>query len=47
MLHWLAAALYQAGRGKDAVATQREALLRRPGDNEVTEQLRRFEAAQH
>jgi tetratricopeptide (TPR) repeat protein len=44
VLHWLAAALYQAGRGKDAVATQREALQRRPGEREFAAQLRRFEA---
>jgi tetratricopeptide (TPR) repeat protein len=46
VLHWLAAALFQAGRGKDAVVTQREALQRRPGDGELAEQLRRFEEAQ-
>jgi tetratricopeptide (TPR) repeat protein len=47
VLHWLAAALHQAGRVTEAVATQREALKRRPGDSELAEQLRRFEAGQH
>jgi tetratricopeptide (TPR) repeat protein/transglutaminase-like putative cysteine protease len=46
VLHWLAAALYQEGRAKEAVAAQREALQRRPGDGELAEQLRRFEGAQ-
>jgi tetratricopeptide (TPR) repeat protein len=46
VLHWLAAALHQAGRVTEAVATQREALKQRPGDGEFAEQLRRFEAGQ-
>jgi tetratricopeptide (TPR) repeat protein len=46
VLHWLAAALYEAGRVKEAVAAQREALQRRPGDHEFAEQLRRFEGSQ-
>jgi tetratricopeptide (TPR) repeat protein len=46
VLHWLAAALYQGGRAKEAVAAQREAIQRRPDDGELAEQLRRFEGAQ-
>ena len=45
ILHWLAAALLEAGRTKEAVETQRLALLLRPGDAELQEQLRRIEMA--
>jgi tetratricopeptide (TPR) repeat protein len=43
VLHWLAAALLEAGRTKEAVETQRLALLLRPNDAELQEQLRRME----
>jgi tetratricopeptide (TPR) repeat protein len=43
ILHWLAAALLDAGRTKEAVETQRLALLLRPNDAELQEQLRRME----
>ncbi len=46
VLHWLAAALLEAGRTKDAVETQRLALLLRPNDAELQEQLRRMEMRQ-
>jgi tetratricopeptide (TPR) repeat protein/transglutaminase-like putative cysteine protease len=42
-LHWLAAALAQAGRSREAVAVQREAVQRRPGDPELAEQLKELE----
>ena len=45
VLHWLAAALLEAGRTKEAVETQRLALLR-PNDAELREQLRRMEKVQ-
>jgi tetratricopeptide (TPR) repeat protein len=44
-LHWLAAALFRAGRPQDAVAVQREALKCKPDDAEVQEQLQEFEKA--
>jgi tetratricopeptide (TPR) repeat protein len=43
VLHWLAAALFQAGRHQDALATQRRAVELRRGEGEYAEQLRRFE----
>ncbi len=43
VLHWLAAALVQAGRSREAVAVQREAVRRRPGDPELAEQLKELE----
>ena len=46
VLHWLAAALFEAGRTRDAVETQRLALLLRPDDVELQEQLRRMEQRQ-
>ncbi len=46
VLHWFAAALLDAGRTKEAVETQRLALLLRPNDAELQDQLRRMENAQ-
>ena len=46
VLHWLAAALLDAGRAKEAVETQRLALLLRPTDVELQDQLRRMEKMQ-
>jgi tetratricopeptide (TPR) repeat protein len=43
VLHWFAAALLDAGRTKEAVETQRLALLLRPNDVELLDQLRRME----
>ena len=43
VLHWLAAALMDAGRTKEAVETQRLALLLRPTDAQMRDQLRRME----
>jgi tetratricopeptide (TPR) repeat protein len=43
VLHWLAAALFQAGRCQDAVALQRKAVALKPGAEELAEQLRGFE----
>jgi tetratricopeptide (TPR) repeat protein len=43
VLHWFAAALLDAGRTKEAVETQRLALLLRPDDVELRDQLRRME----
>ncbi len=43
VLHWFAAALLDAGRTKEAVETQRLALLLRPNDAELQDQLRRME----
>jgi tetratricopeptide (TPR) repeat protein len=43
VLHWLAAALLEAGRTKEAIETQRLALLLRPDDVELQQQLRRME----
>jgi tetratricopeptide (TPR) repeat protein len=45
VLHWLAAALFQAGKTAEALAVQREAVRLRPQDSELTEQLREFERA--
>jgi tetratricopeptide (TPR) repeat protein len=44
-LHWLAAALFRAGRTQDALSVQREALKCKPADAEVKEQLQEFEKA--
>jgi tetratricopeptide (TPR) repeat protein len=46
VLHWFAAALLESGRTKEAVETQRLALLLRPNDAELQEQLRRMEMRQ-
>ncbi len=46
VLHWFAAALLEAGRTKEAVETQRLALLLRPNDVELQEQLRHMEMRQ-
>jgi tetratricopeptide (TPR) repeat protein len=43
VLHWFAAALLDAGRVQEAVETQRLALLLRPNDVELQDQLRRLE----
>jgi tetratricopeptide (TPR) repeat protein len=43
ILHWFAAALLDAGRMKEAIETQRLALLLRPNDAELQDQLRRME----
>jgi tetratricopeptide (TPR) repeat protein len=43
ILHWLAAALFQAGRRAEAMTTQEEAFVLLPGDREVRQQLRAFE----
>jgi tetratricopeptide (TPR) repeat protein/transglutaminase-like putative cysteine protease len=43
VLHWLAAALFQAGRRADALSTQEEAFVLLPDDREVRRQLREFE----
>ena len=40
VLHWLAAALFQAGRRAEALATQEEAFVLLPEDREVRQQLR-------
>jgi tetratricopeptide (TPR) repeat protein len=45
VLHWLAAAQFDAGLRREALVNQRRAVQLRPGDEELTEQLRRFEAA--
>ncbi len=45
ILHWLAAAQFQAGQRGQALQTQREAVRLRPGDTELAEQLRQFERA--
>ena len=42
-LHWLAAALVEAGRTKEAIETQRLAVLLRPNDADMQDQLRRLE----
>jgi tetratricopeptide (TPR) repeat protein len=44
-LHWLAAALFRAGKPQEALAVQREALKCKPADAEVKEQLQEFEKA--
>ncbi len=43
VLHWLAAALAQAGRMDEALKTQREAVKLKPEDREMVEQLRELE----
>jgi tetratricopeptide (TPR) repeat protein len=43
VLHWLAAALQQAGHGPEALAAQREAVRLEPADAELAEQLRELE----
>jgi tetratricopeptide (TPR) repeat protein len=45
-LHWLAAAFWESGRTKEALETQRLALLLRPNDAELQEQLQRMEQLQ-
>ncbi len=45
VLHWLAAALSQAGRLAEALATQRAALQLRPHDAELAEQLRELDGS--
>jgi tetratricopeptide (TPR) repeat protein/transglutaminase-like putative cysteine protease len=45
ILHWLAAAQFQAGQRAQALATQREAVRLRPADAELAEQLRQLERA--
>jgi tetratricopeptide (TPR) repeat protein len=42
-LHWLAAAQLRAGNRAEALAAQREAVRLRPGDRELTEQLKELE----
>jgi Flp pilus assembly protein TadD len=43
VLHWLAAALAQAGRLEDALQAQREAVKLKPENREMMEQLRDLE----
>lgn len=43
ILHWLAAALSEAGRRNDALAAQRQAAELRPDDADIAEQLRKLE----
>jgi tetratricopeptide (TPR) repeat protein len=43
ILHWLAAALFEAGRPEDARIVQRRALELKPVDAELADQLRAFE----
>jgi tetratricopeptide (TPR) repeat protein len=45
VLHWLAAALFQAGKFKEAVEAQSAAVKLKPHERELTEQLRKFEEA--
>jgi tetratricopeptide (TPR) repeat protein/transglutaminase-like putative cysteine protease len=45
ILHWLAAAQFQAGQYDKALATQTEAAQLRPQEAEIVEQLREFEKA--
>jgi tetratricopeptide (TPR) repeat protein len=45
ILHWLAGALFEAGRFEDALTVQRRAVELRPQDALVAEQLRAFEKA--
>lgn len=45
VLHWLAAAQARAGQPQLALQTQRQAVQLRPGDAELTEQLRQLERA--
>jgi tetratricopeptide (TPR) repeat protein len=42
-LHWLAAAQVRAGKRAEALVAQREAVRLRPGDRELTEQLKELE----
>ena len=44
VLHWFAAALLDAGLTKEAVETQRLALLLRPNDADLQQQLRHMES---
>jgi tetratricopeptide (TPR) repeat protein len=46
VLHYLAEALFGAGRVEEALAAQREAVKLKPRDREMAEQLTRFEKAQ-
>jgi tetratricopeptide (TPR) repeat protein/transglutaminase-like putative cysteine protease len=46
VLHWFAAALLESGRAKEAIATQRLALLLLPDDAELQAQLRHMEMLQ-
>jgi tetratricopeptide (TPR) repeat protein len=46
ILHWYAAALSQAGRQREALTMQREAVQQKPDDPEIAEQLRELEKAQ-
>jgi tetratricopeptide (TPR) repeat protein len=43
VLHWLAQALFDASRFREALETQRAALKLKPGDREFEEQCRKFE----
>jgi tetratricopeptide (TPR) repeat protein len=43
VLHWLAAALFQAGRRAEALTAQEEAFVLLPEDRDVRQQLRTFE----
>ncbi len=45
VLHSLADALFQAGKREEAVKTQREALVLRPNDKDLADQLAAFEKA--
>lgn len=45
MLHWLAKARMQGGQRGQALADQRDAVKLKPGDKELTGQLREFEQA--
>jgi tetratricopeptide (TPR) repeat protein len=45
ILHWLAAAMFRAGKSQEAIATQQEALKLKPNDAEFTEQLQEFQKA--
>ncbi len=45
VLHWLAAALFEAGRHEEALTIQRSAVELSPTDAEMAEQLRTFEKA--
>jgi tetratricopeptide (TPR) repeat protein/transglutaminase-like putative cysteine protease len=46
VLHWFAAALSQAGRPREALTVQREAVQRSPRDPELIEQLHELEKGQ-
>jgi tetratricopeptide (TPR) repeat protein/transglutaminase-like putative cysteine protease len=45
VLHWLAAALFRAGKSQEALAAQQEALKLKPNDPDFTEQLQDFQKA--